>query len=147
MKKGKSTKLTIHKSFKVTYGTVDFKNLKSIYLNIQSWAEPIEFFENAQRIINYLIKNVRHTISETLNKNLFERKFICDLDLRASGIMVGKKSFMNLECYFYTTHHFDFKSQELKSSIKKVAESIIKDNFLNNTNFKFSDSKKLKLEV
>jgi len=58
MKKGKSVKLTGFKSFKVSYGTVDYKNLKSIYLNIQSWVEPKDFFESAERIINYLIKKI-----------------------------------------------------------------------------------------
>jgi hypothetical protein len=147
MKKGKSVRLTSQKSFKITYGTVDFKNLKSVYLNIQSWAEPIEFIENAERAINYLLRCIKQTISETLNKDLFEKKFICDLDLRSSGVMVGKKSFMNLECYLYTTHHFDFKSQDLKNSIKQIADSIIKDVFMNSKTFTFTSSKKINYDM
>ena len=47
---------------------------------------------------------------EIISSDLFESKFICDMDLRYSGILVGKKSFMNLECFFYTKSNFDFKS-------------------------------------
>ena len=64
MKKGKSVKLTGFKSFKVSYGTVDYKNLKSIYLNIQSWVEPKDFLENAEKIIAYLIKRIKLSISD-----------------------------------------------------------------------------------
>lgn len=147
MKKGKSIKLTGFKSFKVSYGTVDFKNLKSIYLNIQSWVEPKDFIENAEKIINYLTRTIKLTIGDTIDKNLFESNFICDMDLRSSGVMVGKKSFMNLECVFYTTKHHDFKSLELKNQMKKLTESIIKYCLKNNKYFNFSISKKENFEV
>lgn len=142
MKKGKSVKLTGFKSFKVSYGTVDYKNLKSIYLNIQSWVEPKDFFENAERIINYLIKKIKLSISEIIPSDLFESKFICDMDLRSSGVMKGKKSFMNLECFLYTKSNFDFKSNYIKSEMKKIANYIISENFINNKYFFFDISKK-----
>ena len=147
MKKGKSVKLTGFKSFKVSYGTVDYKNLKSIYLNIQSWVEPKDFFENAERIINYLIKKIKLSISEIISSDLFEAKFICDMDLRSSGIMVGKKSFMNLECFLYTKSNFDFKSNTIKNEMKKIANYIISENFINNKYFFFDISKKTYDEV
>ena len=40
MKKGKTAKIIGFKTAKVTYGTVDSVNFKSIYLNIQTWVEP-----------------------------------------------------------------------------------------------------------
>jgi hypothetical protein len=40
MKKGKSVKLNLSNHFKSVYGTVDSKNLKSVYINIQSWVDP-----------------------------------------------------------------------------------------------------------
>lgn len=147
MKKGKSVKLTGFKSFKVSYGTVDYKNLKSIYLNIQSWVEPKDFFENAERIINYLIKKIKLSISEIISSDLFEAKFICDMDLRSSGVMKGKKSFMNLECFLYTKSSFDFKSNYIKSEMKKIANYIISENFINNKYFFFDISKKTYDEV
>lgn len=147
MKKGKSVKLTGFKSFKVSYGTVDYKNLKSIYLNIQSWVEPKDFFDNAERTINYLIKRIKLSISEIIPSELFESKFICDMDLRSSGVMKGKKSFMNLECFFYTKSNFDFKSNYIKSEMKKIANYIISENFINNKYFFFDISKKTYDEV
>jgi hypothetical protein len=147
MKKGKSVKLTGFKSFKVSYGTVDYKNLKSIYLNIQSWVEPKDFFDNSERIINYLIKKIKLTISENISSSLFESHFICDMDLRASGVMMGKKSFMNLECFFYTKSTFDFKSNLIKNEMKKIASKIISENFTDSKYFTFELSKKTSVKV
>jgi hypothetical protein len=64
------------------------------------------------------------------------------MDLRSSGISMGKKSFMNLECFFYTKSNFDFKSNYVKSEMKKIANSIISENFINNKYFFFDISKK-----
>lgn len=143
MKKGKSAKLSGYKSFKVTYGTVDSKNLKSIYINLQSWVEPKIEIDKIDSIINNLSRNIKHTILESSDKEIYDKKFIVDLDLRSSGIQINKKSFMNLECYLYTNEHFDFKSQKIKNSVKKIVDSLIKDNLSNNKFFSFSNTKKL----
>ena len=46
MKKGKTAKLSGYRTFKSHYGTIDAQNLKSIYLNIQTWVEPKDEVEN-----------------------------------------------------------------------------------------------------
>jgi len=143
MKKGKSAKLSGYRSYKVNYGTVDAKNLKSIYLNIQTWAEPKDEIESPNREVNNLSRSIKHTVLEYIDKEIYDDKFIVDLDLRCSGIQKNKKSFLNLECYFYLNEvGIDFKSKEIKNSIKKVTDSIIKNNFRDNDTFKFSLTKK-----
>lgn len=143
MKKGKSSKLTGYRSYKVNYGTVDSKNLKSIYLNIQTWAEPKTDITSPNREVNNLSRSIKHSVLENIDKDLYEDKFIVDLDLRCSGIQINKKSFLNLECYFYLKElGNDFKSKEIKDSIKQITNSIIKNNFIKNEIFKFSLTKK-----
>lgn len=142
MKKGKSVKLNCYKSFKVTYGTVDSKNVKSIYINLQSWVEPKMEITKVDTTINNLSRNIKHTILNNLDNEIYQDKFIVDLDLRSSGIQLNKKSFMNLECYLYTTGHFDFKSTKIKKSVKDIVEKIISKNFESNTFFDFSNTKK-----
>jgi hypothetical protein len=145
MKKGKNLKITGHKSFKVNYGTVDSKNLKSIYLNIQTWAEPKIEILTPIRSVNLLSREIKHTIYNILDKNIFDEKFIVDLDLRSSGIQLGKKSFLNLECILYPKNEEDFKSYRLKNEIKKICDSIIKYNFLNSQVYSFTLTKKVKM--
>lgn len=143
MKKGKSTKLNGYKQFKITYGTVDSRNLKSIYINLQTWSEPKKIIESPQRSVNILSRQIKHTILETLNTELFHDKFIVDLDLRSSGIQVNKKSFLNLECFIYLKNPTqEFKSSEIKSEVKKVVDSIVFKNFKRNENYTFHLTKK-----
>jgi hypothetical protein len=143
MKKGKSTKLTGYRSYKVNYGTVDSRTLKSIYLNIQTWAEPKKEIETPQRSVNNLSRQIKHSILDYLDTGIFNEKFIVDLDLRHSGIQLNKKSFLNLECFFYLKNqNEDFKSPIIKNEIKKITDGIINKNFKKNDSYSFYLTKK-----
>jgi len=87
MKKGKSVKLKLFTPIKSSYGTVDSKNLKSLYINIQS-------------------------------------------------------SFFNLEVNLYVKSQLDFKSKDVKESVKNIVKTIFKENISNNKYFSFSLTKK-----
>jgi len=54
MKKGKSVKLNLFNPIKSVYGTVDSKNLKSVYINIQSWVTPKDDYDNWNRVVSNL---------------------------------------------------------------------------------------------
>lgn len=128
--------------FKSSYGTVDSKNLKSLYINIQSWVLPKEEYENWNRIVGNLNREIKHTVFDSLNSNIFSKNSIVDLDLRTSGIVAGKKSFFNLEINLYLDKEMDFKSQQLRDSVKKIVKDIQKTNINNNNYFEFSLTKK-----
>ena len=141
MKKGKSVKLNLYSPIKSVYGTVDSKNLKSLYINIQSWVSPKFEHDNWNRVVGNLNREIKHSVFNSIDSNLFRETSIVDLDLRTSGISHGKKSFFNLEVNLYTNQEFDFKSTELKESIKKIVRNIIRDNVIENKYFDFSISK------
>jgi hypothetical protein len=142
MKKGKSVKLNLYNPIKSVYGTVDSKNLKSVYINIQSWVTPKENYDNWNRIVSNLSREIKHSVFDSINSKLFQDNSIVDLDLRTSGISHGKKSFFNLEINLYTNSELDFKSTEIKDSIKIIVKSVFRNNILKNKYFDFSTSKK-----
>jgi hypothetical protein len=145
MKKGKTSQLTGFKTAKVVYGTVDSVNLKSLYLNIQTWVEPIYESDNWSRTVLNLSRGVKHSVYESLNNKIFDTKFIVDLDLRSSGLNLSKKSFMNLEVNFYVIEeNLDFKSKQIKDTLLKITNKIYNDNFYDNNYFKFYLTKKIK---
>ena len=145
MKKGKTSHLHGFKTAKVVYGTVDSVNLKSLYLNIQTWVEPIFDCENWNRTVLNLSRGVKHSVYESLNNKIFDTKFIVDLDLRSSGLSLGKKSFMNIEVnFFIIEENLDFKSKQIKDSLIKITNKIFIDNFNENNYFKFYLTKKIK---
>jgi hypothetical protein len=146
MKKGKTSNITGFKTAKIIYGTVDSVELKSLYLNIQTWVEPIVECDNWNRTVLNLSRTIKHSIYNSLNKKLFDTKFIVDLDLRSSGLKVGKKSFMNLEVNFFNIQPIlDFKDNEIKISLVDITSKIFIDNFINNEYFEFYLTKKSKI--
>jgi len=142
MKKGKSVKLNLYNPIKSVYGTVDSKNLKSVYINIQSWVTPKDEYDNWNRVVSNLSREIKHSVYNSINTNLFQNKSIVDLDLRTSGISHGKKSFFNLEINLYTTNELDFKSIEIKDSVKNIVQSIYDNNITTNKYFDFLIKKK-----
>jgi hypothetical protein len=137
MKKGKTSKINGFRTSKVSYGTVDSKEFKSLYLNIQTWVEPKKEAENWTRVVLNMNRSVRHSVFNNINKELFDDKFIVDLDLRTSGLQMKKKSFMNLEINLYLTQEIDFKSIKLKKYLKNITKEIYSDVFNKNDYFKF----------
>jgi hypothetical protein len=143
MKKGKTSKIQGFKTTKVMYGTTDSFELKSIYLNLQTWVEPKEELENWERIVLNLSRQIKHTIFNNINTKTFKNNFIVDLDLRASGLTPNKKSFLNLEInLFLEEKDLDFKSNYLRDNLKDLSKKIIVLNFNSNSYFTFSLTKK-----
>jgi len=146
MKKGKTSKIIGFKNAKVLYGTVDSINLKSIYLNIQTWVEPKKESENWSRVVLNLSRAIKHSIYDKIKNTYFDEKYIVDLDLRSSGLSLNKKSFMNLEINFFLKDNVEllFKDKIIKDSLKDITTKIFQDNFKNNQYFKFYISKNVK---
>ena len=146
MKKGKTSKLNVFDDAKCYYGTVDSKNLKSIYLVLQTWVEPINKYDNWTKITGEIKRKILHTLLEVVDYTTFEKKQIVDLDLRTSGIQRNKKSFLNLEItLFIHTDNLDFKSLILRSKIKNILSSIYKDELKNSKYFILSKTKSKEL--
>ena len=145
MKKGKTSNITGFKTAKIIYGTVDSVELKSLYLNIQTWVEPIDDNDNWTRTVLNLSRAIKHSIYESLDDKIFDTKFIVDLDLRSSGLKFQKKSFMNLEINFFIIQPgIYFKDTEIKKSLTNITSKIFNDNFNNNEYFNFYLTKKSK---
>ena len=137
MKKGKTSKINGFRTSKVIYGTVDSKEFKSLYLNLQTWVEPKNEYENWNRITQNMCRSIKHSVFEHVDKSLFDSKFIVDMDLRTSGLQLKKKSFMNLEIKLFLLEPIDFKDMKLKRKLKNIIKGIYDDVLTKNENFKF----------
>ena len=141
MKTGKYIPLGTYNNVKYGYGTVDFKNLKTIYVKLNSWLQP----ENETEDFDYLISKSRRKVKEIIfnlqNVN-FKQQSIVDLDIRTKGIKMEKKSFMNLEITLYVEKQFDIRSKDIKTFITDLTESVIEDGLIDKKLFNFYKSKK-----
>jgi hypothetical protein len=146
MKKGKTSKLNIFDKAKCFYGTVDSKELKSIYIVIQSWVEPTKEVNNWDRVTGNLKRQIQHNLLESVDVLTFEKHSIVDLDLRTSGIQMDKRSFLNLEItLFLKNKDEDFKSLFLRDKIKKIVTSVYTDELYTSEYFTLSKTKTQKV--
>lgn len=141
MKTGKYIPLGTYNEVKIGYGTVDFKNLKTIYLKLNSWVQP----ENETDDFDHTIHKSRRKVKEilyNLKSPYFKQQSIVDLDIRTKGIKLEKRSFMNLEITLYVDRQFDVKSKEIKNNIKDILYTVIEEGLSDKKLFNFYKSKK-----
>jgi len=144
IKQGREINTKISDVFKTSYGTVDVSSLKSIYLNLSSWAEPLEDVVNWDRPIKKVKSKIKHIVHNELVRTPFKDKTIVDLDLRASGMKKGKRSFLKCEVtlFFKDLKHKDIKVPSISESVHQITDKIINETLLTSKVFKFHKSKK-----
>jgi len=141
MKTGKFITLGYYNNVKVGYGTVDHKNLKTIYLKLNSWLEPENDEDEFDSIISKSKRKIKLRISN-LQSEFFKKESIVDLDIRTKGKKKKKKSFLNLEITFFTEKPFDIRSDEVKNLMEKLCDDILNFDLDNKKLFNFNKSKK-----
>ena len=140
MKNGKYISLGEYNNVKIGYGTVDFKNLKTVYLKFNSWLQPKNETEDFNLILSKSRRKVKEIIRDLQNEN-FKSQSIVDLDVRTKGIRMEKKSFMNLEITLYVEKTFEIKSKIIKEFLKTTSETIIDDSLTDKKLFNFYKTK------
>jgi hypothetical protein len=133
--------LGTYQNVKIGYGTVDFKNLKTIYLKLNSWIQADNETDDFNLTINKTRRKVKEIIYNLKNSN-FKQQSIVDLDVRTKGIKLEKRSFMNLEVTLYVDKQFDVKSKETKNNVKDILLNVIDEGLSNKKLFNFYKSKK-----
>lgn len=141
MKTGKFIPLGTYNNITIGYGTVDFKNLKTIYLKLNSWVLPENETEDFNNIIFKTRREIKRMIYEMRDEQ-FKPESIVDLDIRTKGIKKEKKSFMNLEVTLYVDQQFDVKTKDTKNNIKNIIERIVNECLTDKILFNFHKTKK-----
>ncbi len=111
MKLGRFIPLGTYKDVKIGYGTIDHKDLKTIYLKLNSWTEPNEECNDYDSIVRSSRNKIKRLI-HGLNNDSFRPQSIVDLDIRTKGIKKEKRSFMNWECTLYVIKDLSIKSDD-----------------------------------
>lgn len=142
MKTGKYFPMGIHENVKIGYGTVDYVNLKTIYLKLNSWVEPndndVDFDD--------LIKKSRKWIKDyiyNLRLPYLHKESIVDLNIKSNGIKANKTSFMNLEITLFTSNQIDIKSKNVRQDMKSILNDIIDMGLSDKNLYNFSKNKKI----
>jgi len=141
MKTGKYISIGEYNNVKIGYGTVDSKNLKTIYLNLKSWVEPKTENDDYDHLINKTRRSIKELIYNLQNEN-FKPQCIVDLDIKTKGIKLEKRSFMCLEITLYVEKFLDVKSKNTKIMMKDLLERVICEGLTDKNLFNFNKNKK-----
>lgn len=141
MKIGKYIPLGEYKNVKIGYGTVDCKNLKTVYLKLNSWVQPNDEDYDFEILLSKSRKKIKNYIHD-LSNDKFKPQCIVDLDVKTNGIKLDKRSFMNLEITLFVNQQFDVKQKEIKEEIRKIIFNVIDDSLTNKNLFNFYRNKK-----
>ena len=136
MKFGKEVKLSLDNNFKTIYGTVDSQNLKTIYIKILTWAEPVEDFDVYSHEVSVLKKRIKNKLNENLTPKFEPNKYIVDFDIKNSGIRYGKKSYLNINITLFTNTNEKITTLIYKENIKTIIKPLL-ETLKNNESFKF----------
>jgi|TARA_Y100000310_G_scaffold46381_1_gene43083 hypothetical protein len=142
MKTGKTIPIKVHPEFKAHIGTVDSKNLKSIYVQFSTWAQPIKEYNCWGCVVKSFRKLLKTGMTRLIDDNNFKTNMIVDLDLRSSGISIGKKSFMKCEITFFTKSKLNLKNRQTITSIEEKTRKLITEELKGNEYFSFYSTKK-----
>ena len=146
MKTGKELKVTKHKNYNISFGSINNKHSKAAYINLSTWAEPID-----DGVVSYnrVIKDINKKIKQGLY-NLFDNELetqilkdrtIVDLDIRESGIKFGKRSFMNCEITLFMDSEIPVNSEHMKEKLDNVISMVVNSIFEPNKTFNFHKKK------
>ena len=144
IKQGREVRTDISDVFRTSYGTVDVSTMKSVYLNLSSWVEPLYDNDNWGKEITKFKYNIDNLIHRELRETRLKKKAIVDLDLRCSGMRKGKRSFMRCEVTMFTKNKNkpDIKSKELATSLNHITNMVINKTLIPTQGFVFHRTKK-----
>ncbi len=143
MNRGKIFTKETNKEFKIRYGTINNKDMKSVFINFTSWISLADNYEENNLLINKLRKKLQKLLYENVNENIFTKDlFIVDLDIRESGLKNKTQTFMSLDINLYQKGNLNFKNKILHKEMDYYIE-IIKNELSNFEEFKFTKQKKI----
>jgi|TARA_B100001093_G_scaffold463885_1_gene480287 hypothetical protein len=141
MKLGRFIPLGNYRDVKIGYGTINHRDLKTIYLKLNSWLEPQDSDINYDSIVKLSRTKVRKLIYN-LGFDIFRPESIVDLDIRTKGISKEKRSFMDLEITLYVLKDINIKSEQLKQDINSLVREIVDTCLNDELLFNFNKKKK-----
>lgn len=116
-KLGKQKNITSDNIIVTKYGTMNYENLKSVFISMKCWVEPNNSSYN--KIISNITTSINRNIRNNIDKTIFYDSIILDIDLKESGFKLGKKSFMSIDVNLY------LKNKSIKFNDKAIQENVI----------------------
>lgn len=144
MKTGKFISIKTFDNFSTGYGSVNIKDLKSIYVDISSWVIPKSNNKNWEVFFSDLRREIILNLKDHLKKSSFFKcdHIIVNLDIKTNGIEPYKKSFLRCEITMFVKGQISITDINLKNEITYLTNQVIKDCFKPINFIKYQKSKR-----
>lgn len=139
-KKQKVNKKVV-KDFNITYGFLNRGANKSLFIQITSWLTVTnENINNYSEIFDRLTKKIKQEIYN--DATYFDKNFyLVNLGVRKTGLVVGSKTYFDLEITLFSKHKPFTPSDKLDENINRTINKVIESVLTKNSNFKFNHKK------
>ena len=126
MKKGKEINVQLNDEFKTFYGTVNNKELKTIYVGITTWIEPVDDLDDYSRQLSKLRKTIQQCVYQNINPDLFSlTKYIIDVDVKGIRMDFNKQSYLNVNITLFVNNITTIVSDTVRNDITRLMSIII----------------------
>jgi hypothetical protein len=126
MKKGKEVNVKLNKKFKTYYGTIDNKDLKTVYVGISTWVIPLFDLDDYSRHISKIRKKIKTGIYQNINSQLFRNDHhIVDIDIKDSRIEFNKSSYLHVEIILFSKIKESVLSYTIKNDMIRFINGIL----------------------
>lgn len=149
-KRGKKVSLNLSqkhsKKYNLTFGTINNTEPNTVYIITSSWVTPKDDEVSYESLIRRLKKSIktslyRHIISE--HQDLFDaRRVIVDLDIRSSGVRLGKQSYMNCEVTLFNINKLPIQDDKMNRALQRISRFLMYQIFDKDGIFRYSSIKK-----
>ena len=127
MKKGRYYSLGDYSNIKIGFGTVDVIDLKSVYLEFNSWIN-LDGEDTDSREIEKRINSIRKKLKSHFYKRtdkIFREECIVEFDISYNSLVPQKQTFFNLEITLFLSESVILKNE--KERFKNITNYIIDD--------------------
>lgn len=125
MKKGRYYSLGDYSNIKIGFGTVDVIDLKSVYMEFNSWIN-LDGEDTDSREIEKRINSIRKKLKSHFYKKcdkIFKEECIVEFDISYNSLVPSKKTFFSLEITLYLNESVILKNE--KNRFRVIANTVI----------------------
>ncbi len=140
---GKRYDLGVCNNIRSSAGCVNKKNPQVVYITGKVWVTPTEKIDDENFDWN-TVRRLRKEISMALNdfSEIFEKKYIFDMDLNTEGMVLGKHKFLSYSLYL--KQKGNMKINDMTSILKCISNTLSYSvcNIYTNSGFILNEKKK-----
>lgn len=131
--------------FKLTLGTLDKHNPKTIYVNSGVFITPNDDKEDYGKEMDFIRKSLNRNIKDYLKfSGLFKENFILNFEVPLNALKMGKKSHLFLQYHLIQKNDKPLKLEDLINNNENLFNNILINlkNNLEECNFSLSKTKR-----